>query len=725
MKKIGRNLVYKSNLSKEEHIKNLSRIKENRQKLKEEINFKINKVLKLIEKYNPFTLLQKIVMENQILCLEDYQESTDSRAEIFIEYAISLIISCKKHGWDLKPSKEISEEFSKLIKEIVSDTVWYFGSEITEKNSEDQDIHLMEEIRFKTISNYIYVRGDCYESHDAEMVNDLFNKHTDFFEKHYGLSYNQIMQGILSIKQSIEDNLNAQMQVMDDFMIISPSEFIPEELLRILSTNLGNNDMFLQFNKCWPINDTIIKEKPIIKHQEKYYCFFYPILGRNIRHILEKMIKEKDENYYSEYYLKRGRDEYLENKSTKYFQDIIPQANIYQNLKYRIDNEEFETDIIVEFDRNLLIIEAKANALKLSSRRGSLVALKTDTKKTMKKAYEQALRTRKYIKGNVPAKFKEKNGNEIIFRRDDFDNIYLINVTLDNLNFLSTELADMKIFGLNKSENWFWSVYLNDLKVISELIEFPSEFLLYLQRRLDVIEQQFYSQDELDYFMFFLDQGLYFVPTDFKGVNKFIPDGYTDALDRYYFFKEGSVSSGEKPVLKISTEYKQFVKAIESTGKEYFSFITNFLLSIDKEGRDTILINIKKIYKQFNSDNKPHNFTLAYKSLNMGITSYIVNAESDLENIVDIEHYCKVKMEHMGINTWVVFKFVKTIDFNEVDFEIYFRDESNNVDIIKEVEELKKSNIKNFLAKHKKIGRNELCPCGSGDKYKKCCGKQV
>ncbi|MDA3791373.1 MAG: SEC-C metal-binding domain-containing protein [Desulfobacula sp.] len=23
----------------------------------------------------------------------------------------------------------------------------------------------------------------------------------------------------------------------------------------------------------------------------------------------------------------------------------------------------------------------------------------------------------------------------------------------------------------------------------------------------------------------------------------------------------------------------------------------------------------------------------------------------------------------------------------------------------------------------KKVGRNEPCPCGSGNKYKKCCGK--
>ena len=26
-------------------------------------------------------------------------------------------------------------------------------------------------------------------------------------------------------------------------------------------------------------------------------------------------------------------------------------------------------------------------------------------------------------------------------------------------------------------------------------------------------------------------------------------------------------------------------------------------------------------------------------------------------------------------------------------------------------------------AKSKKVGRNDLCPCGSGKKYKQCCGK--
>ena len=29
---------------------------------------------------------------------------------------------------------------------------------------------------------------------------------------------------------------------------------------------------------------------------------------------------------------------------------------------------------------------------------------------------------------------------------------------------------------------------------------------------------------------------------------------------------------------------------------------------------------------------------------------------------------------------------------------------------------------KTFVRKEEKIGRNDPCPCGSGKKYKKCCG---
>ena len=34
-----------------------------------------------------------------------------------------------------------------------------------------------------------------------------------------------------------------------------------------------------------------------------------------------------------------------------------------------------------------------------------------------------------------------------------------------------------------------------------------------------------------------------------------------------------------------------------------------------------------------------------------------------------------------------------------------------------------KEKVKKTIKNDKKIGRNDLCPCGSGKKYKNCCGK--
>ena len=36
---------------------------------------------------------------------------------------------------------------------------------------------------------------------------------------------------------------------------------------------------------------------------------------------------------------------------------------------------------------------------------------------------------------------------------------------------------------------------------------------------------------------------------------------------------------------------------------------------------------------------------------------------------------------------------------------------------------VQKISANNPMEKIKTVGRNDLCPCGSGKKYKKCCGK--
>ncbi len=47
----------------------------------------------------------------------------------------------------------------------------------------------------------------------------------------------------------------------------------------------------------------------------------------------------------------------------------------------------------------------------------------------------------------------------------------------------------------------------------------------------------------------------------------------------------------------------------------------------------------------------------------------------------------------------------------------------NLIDVDRRKELYKEQKMSSTIIKEKKVGRNDLCPCGSGKKYKKCCGK--
>lgn len=54
---------------------------------------------------------------------------------------------------------------------------------------------------------------------------------------------------------------------------------------------------------------------------------------------------------------------------------------------------------------------------------------------------------------------------------------------------------------------------------------------------------------------------------------------------------------------------------------------------------------------------------------------------------------------------------------------LYSLDEWNNIFDNNKRKEIKKAFNRSKMATSHKIGRNDPCPCGSGKKYKKCCGK--
>lgn len=88
--------------------------------------------------------------------------------------------------------------------------------------------------------------------------------------------------------------------------------------------------------------------------------------------------------------------------------------------------------------------------------------------------------------------------------------------------------------------------------------------------------------------------------------------------------------------------------------------------------------------------------------------------EIDLENLTE-ETELKLDLDHEKLYMNMVGAKADWL-FNLPQWEDIFSEE-----VRKELYKKQKSST--TVVKEKEIGRNEPCPCGSGKKYKKCCGK--
>ena len=705
---------------------------------------------------------------------EQYRETTYEGRECYVEYALSIITGHNKHGFGNHATEEAITQFNELISDIFTGVMQYYATEFTEKQRDC----LEEELRYLSILRYLFIRGASYPEYHLDLIKDLFKPHDEFFKQHYGIITENVIDGIFEIERQVETtfnnfiknfkvlhelfkkfidenqeisnltpeeilqkfhtlpNVQENQQHFKEFFDRIPFEVtlnsvISKDLINLLSIEIGENRKFFSFTKAfgWPTNESIIYTKPLLKHNGKIYSFLPQLLFRNLEYILEEWIKQKAKKYFDRSYQKKRAD-YLEEMALKYFAKLLPNANIYNKVYYKMDvdgkKESFETDGIILYDKKLFILEMKAGRLSLPARRGGIKRIKRDVGELINSAYSQALRTKKYIEITDKPCFEYEDTSVALIIQDKYkiENIFLINVTLEYLGELSTCLNSLKHLKFIEGQEWIWSVFINDLRVISEILDSPSEFLLFLKRRLRVNDfPQYKVTDELDFLMLYLKEGLYLEEAHKNKDTSFLFHGYTEPLDRYFDFLAGRVSSGEKPVFKTHPEFKELIKNIELLGKEGFSEVTTTLLDLDVESHKKIIKNLHQIKNLLINDGKEHNVTLYFKDDCLGI-SFFIGIKHNIRALEEVKDFCKIKMYQTKCKDWIA---IVIDDISEItspfDFCTFHEEFKYDSQLEQKVRLLKKWNWKQSGLENKKIGRNTKCPCNSGLKYKKCCGK--
>ncbi|HHW48958.1 MAG TPA: SEC-C domain-containing protein [Clostridiaceae bacterium] len=159
-------------------------------------------------------------------------------------------------------------------------------------------------------------------------------------------------------------------------------------------------------------------------------------------------------------------------------------------------------------------------------------------------------------------------------------------------------------------------------------------------------------------------------------------------------------------------EWKKLTES-ESTNKNYQEFWTEYFEK-EKATYEYILANhnevisgkLSEIASKFNMN------PVTMTGFLDGINSSLVESINLEELAEDTELKLEIDFEKLYYNMLAA----------KADW-LYNLPQWDNVLDEKRRTEIKKEYNKSRIAVSNKVGRNEPCPCGSGKKYKKCCGK--
>lgn len=785
VREIGNDIVFESRWDDpSKHAEFVAEWIASKPKVKAGIDDKISRLMQIIALFDPIHLLS--FAASKFAFDKVSQSSEVEPAQDFIaEYAFGLCSAVSFDTARELPDEAILNEFGGLLRSIFHEVSLYFGIELAAAAAEGKaliDLRVQALLKFlfqrgdiHRYYQYPFIRS-LYLGHDQFFrdrfgfgVDDAISEAKQISTSAQGKIQQQqevvgkFKQAIDLISDAVEDGTIARAQSLEAFIrevqelpevkkiLPNPTAFAeslrknPFEIditsprqkmiLERLAISFGENRELAEFKKSpgWPTNSGKHTMHPVIQHEGGYYAFVPQMVWRNLREIFDSWIEAADSLYFKEVVFDPkkniGRSRWLERESVDLLQQLLPGCRVYRNVFYdeqlsANESKRREIDALIEYDRNVIIVSAKSGEWSLAARRGAPNSMAEEIAQLVVEGFEQTYAAKEYIENAEKASFTDEGGTT----QTTFDSttrpraIYTVNVTLSALGPAAIQLNALKAAGLLPANQFAWSVSINDLRVIADICETPSEFLFYLQRRLRFnLFEQLRGADELDLFAYFLDQGLFFDEARLKGVSLFSVGPNTHDLDRFFSELEKAVPNPAKPRLAISPDFRDLIRTIERTNCDGLSEITLYLLNLDGVYHEQISTNVGLLRKKVTEDNRCHHSTIVVGD-DVGLT---VELRGDNARAEPLDHrYCLLKKYQLKVPIWLFISIAADFQPAEDDRAEIFRGEWM-LDPTMEValQRFREHKLRTAIASRGKIDRNDQCPCGSGLKYKKCCGR--
>ncbi|MBB1376900.1 SEC-C domain-containing protein [Pseudoalteromonas sp. SR43-2] len=562
-----------------------------------------------------------------------------------------------------------------------------------------------------------------------------YKKDSDFFLIHKGYTLQQAYDVIYCLEGLQNKHLNCNMKEMitkdpSDWTFLPAFTFTYEEVVKACRHDLSIVKNILDSFTASGLNETYASidsfnttnAYPIIKINEEeflllqYYSLVEAFYETPFFWFLE------NSNYKSTALKNRG--DFTEEFAYERLIRVFGKGNVHKNINiYGADgNIAGEVDVLVTYADRAIVLQAKSKKLTLQARQGNKSNLESDFEKAVQAAYGQAYSCAEFMLEPDKYTFKHEDGTQLK-RIVKYKEIYIICLVSDHYPALFTQ---SKQFLKTQESESIVSPYVMDvffLDTLTEMLDRPFHFLSYINRRA-TYDKQVHASFELTVLSYHLRKNLW-IEDDLSYM--YLGDDICADLDLAMMVRRRGIPGNDTPV-GILTEYEgtpidRLIKQIEQEENANIIDFAFLLLSLSGDVIRDINKAIDRITELSCRDGKTHDLTMFFDKSDCGFTIHTNGYPKEVA-LNSLSDHCEKRKYTTKASKWHgiciqpndgSFRFGVTLDFE-------WQYSAKMGEIVRHLPKPQKSI--DFNAKNKRrnnIGRNELCPCNSGKKYKKCC----
>lgn len=523
-------LAQRSGLTPDEHAELLRLAPQFADTYEKELSDRTDSFREKLKCIEPLPVLATFMMNNIFGLAGEYFEPLATGRESKVEYVAGCLAAVDLSSCSpvLEPSRDLIMELTEDVDEIFE--LAHLANLARGMSSDPKDAET--DLRFRSRAHRLVVRGASYAQHGVDLARDVFGALPSPAIEKLGFRVETVVELDTQVTDLVQDRVNAFLHGLQDRLLDvmdtvgptptaeqveeirgifeeRPTEALTFEVgvldgdasllrraLETLSIPLGEG-VAMDYRSPWDASP--LAQRPFVRKGDLFMLPVPGILAREMSTVLEPHVRP---------HLKKFKDwkaKRLDEIAVSHLQRMLPGSKAWTNLFYWVEEEgerkRVELDGLVLYQGIAFLLEGKANPLAPPSLRGDVRRLRNEIKDTVEEAFHQALRARRYLMtGRVT--FEDEQGN-IIAEIDgaELDRIYTINPTLHELGAQAVQLGRFHELGLFKDGTLPFSVFVNDLRVISETVEAPMEFIHYLEWRARLpLGTKVDVSDELDLF---------------------------------------------------------------------------------------------------------------------------------------------------------------------------------------------------------------------------------